>query len=214
MLDNKELTKAIIRSQHTQRNWDLSKSIPDEDLKVMLDCVTHCPSKQNFAFYKVHVIKNRETIENIHELSMGLGYKDENNERIECTNPQTLANVLFVFEGEDPSKSYTNKSSGVGKGGSYRDAENEELYMRDVHMAMGIASGYLNIISSIMGYDTGCCACFHEPEIRELLGLENKVELIMGIGFKDPNRERRSHHVLDVKIPRRVKEKIQVSTMH
>jgi len=86
--------------------------------------------------------------------------------------------------------------------------------MRDVHMAMGIASGYLNIISSIMGYDTGCCACFHEPEIRELLGLKNKVELIMGIGFKDPNRERRSHHVLDVKIPRRVKEKIQVNTMH
>jgi hypothetical protein len=142
-----------------------------------------------------------------------LGYKDENNERIECTNSQTLANVLFVFESEDPSKSYTNKSAGVGKGGSYRDG-GHEVYMRDVHMAIGISSGYLNIISSIMGYDTGCCACFHEEAIRELLGLENKIELIMGIGFKDPNRQRRSHHVLDVKIPRRVKEEIRVNTIY
>jgi nitroreductase len=213
MLANTELTKAIIRSQHTQRNWDLSKSIPDEDLKVMLDSVTQCPSKQNFSFYKVHVIKNRETIENIHELSMGLGYKDKNKKRIECTNPQTLANVLFVFEDEDPSKSYTNKSAGNDKGGSYRDGT-QETYMRDVHMAVGIASGYLNIISSIMGYDTGCCACFDKEAVRELLGLENKLELIMGIGFKDPNRQRRSHHVLDVKIPRRVKEEIRVNTIY
>jgi hypothetical protein len=36
----------------------------------------------------------------------------------------------------------------------------------------------------------------------------------MGIGFKDPNRQRRSHHVLDVKIPRRVKEEIRVNTIY
>ena len=30
---HKSIEKSVIRSQHTQRNWDLSKQIPKEDIK-------------------------------------------------------------------------------------------------------------------------------------------------------------------------------------
>ena len=59
----KILTKAIDRSQHCQRNFDLSKSIPEVDMKKMVHAVTQCPSKQNVALYEAHFITNRDVIE-------------------------------------------------------------------------------------------------------------------------------------------------------
>ena len=56
------ISKAIIRSQHCQRNWDLSKSIPKEDLDLLVTAATECPSKQNVAFYKAYFITNRQII--------------------------------------------------------------------------------------------------------------------------------------------------------
>ena len=69
---HKEIKKAIVRSQHTQRNWDLSKNIPEDDLNLFVHSVTNCPSKQNFAFYNAHFITDRSIIEKIHDLSLGL----------------------------------------------------------------------------------------------------------------------------------------------
>ena len=53
---HKEIEKSVIRSQHTQRNWDLSKQIPKEDINTMLHAITNCPSKQNIAFSLVNVL--------------------------------------------------------------------------------------------------------------------------------------------------------------
>ena len=39
------LKKAIHKSQHVQRNWDLSKSIPQEDIDLIAEAVTGAPSK-------------------------------------------------------------------------------------------------------------------------------------------------------------------------
>lgn len=200
---HKEIKKAVIRSQHTQRNWDLSREVPQEDIDTLVHAISNCPSKQNFAFYNAHFITNREIIEKIHDLSMGLGYNDENGDRIECTNPQILANLLVVFEEATPSKEYLKK---LGD----RDSNIVNLYKRDRDMAIGIAAGYLNVVGSMLGYQTGCCACFDFDAVKALLGLENEVVLAMGIGFKDPNRQRREHHVDGVMLPRRVKEDIKV----
>ena len=48
---NSEIIKAIHRSQHTQRNYDLSKKIPQADLDLIIEAATQCPSKQNIAYY-------------------------------------------------------------------------------------------------------------------------------------------------------------------
>ena len=45
------IEKAVHKSQHCQRNWDLSRSIPEEDLQVIETAITACPSKQNYIFY-------------------------------------------------------------------------------------------------------------------------------------------------------------------
>lgn len=201
---HKEIKKAVIRSQHTQRNWDLSREVPQEDIDTLIHAVSNCPSKQNFAFYNAHFITNREIIEQIHDLSMGLGYNDDQGNRIECTNPQILANLLVVFEEATPSKQYFKK---LGN----RDFSNLEIFKRDRDMAIGIAAGYLNVTGAILGYQTGCCACFDFDAVRDLLGLKNEVVLAMGIGYKDPNKQRREHQVDGVMIPRRIKEEIKVS---
>ena len=202
---HEEVIKSIIKSQHTQRNWDLSREIPEEDMKVLETAVTQCPSKQNFAFYKTTFITNRSVIEKIHEQTLGLGYIDpETQRRVECTNPQTLANLLVVFE-DIKTSDYFNMHHAL------RNKNSKSVYERDRDNALGIAAGYMTLIATILGYETGCCACYNEQAIQEILGLEGKPVLLMGIGYKDPNKQRREHHVLGVKIPRRPKEEIKVT---
>ena len=36
MYTHTEIEKAVVRSQHTQRNWDLTKQIPKDDIKTLL----------------------------------------------------------------------------------------------------------------------------------------------------------------------------------
>jgi nitroreductase len=193
MLDSREtITKAILRSQHCQRNWDLSQEIPEEDLELLYTAATQCPSKQNVAFYKAHFILNRNLIEQIHEKTMGFTTREGHT-----TNTQILANLVVVLEEHvDLSKDtiYRNEEtdkilSGVDTGKS------EKTLNIDKHMAVGVAAGYLNLTASMLGYSTGCCACFDAEGVKEILNLENYPLLLMGIGFKDPSLNRRVHHL-------------------
>jgi nitroreductase len=204
MISRKELSDAILVSQKTQRNWDLNKTIPEEDIKTIVDAATQCPSKQNFAFYKTHVITNREIIEQLHEASTGLGYWDsEVGARVETTNSQVLANCVLAFEEVEPSGALGSKLL-------ERDDGSVEVFQRDKNMAVGIAAGYVNIVATLMGYSTGCCACYEHTKIKEILKMKGNPILLMGVGYKDENRQRREHHISGVKIPRRPKETIKV----
>jgi hypothetical protein len=49
-LTHVDIKKAITKGQHCQRNWDLYKDIPEEDMDLLIHSVTQCPSKQNTAF--------------------------------------------------------------------------------------------------------------------------------------------------------------------
>lgn len=71
---NRFLEKAITKSQRCQRNWDLSRDIPIEDIKTLKTSVTQCSSKQNRVFYKVKFITNRDIIEKIYRTTGGAGY--------------------------------------------------------------------------------------------------------------------------------------------
>jgi nitroreductase len=61
-------------------------------------------------------------------------------------------------------------------------------------LSVGIAAGYLNLSSSLMGYSTGCCTCFDGDGVKEVLGIEDEVMLLMGVGIKDEDRPRREKH--------------------
>ena len=109
MYTHTEIEKAVVRSQHTQRNWDLTKQIPKDDIKTLLHSVTNCPSKQNIAFYKVHFLQDRDVIEEIHKHTEGFSTKRKRGDPVGYeTNPQTLANLLVIFENYD----FTNDLKG------------------------------------------------------------------------------------------------------
>jgi len=193
-----DLIKAIHRSQHCQRNWDLSRTIPAEDLEVLVTAATQCPSKQNLAFYKVHFITNRDVIEQIHAHTDGFitdGFDTQGSASRTVTNSQTLANLLVVFEKQPLAKEIRNSETAHAHGVATAPAHCsvDQNLVRDQQMAVGIAAGYLNITASLMGYSTGCCACFWNEPVQKILGAQNSVLLMMGIGFKDASRNRRVH---------------------
>jgi len=211
-LNHSDIKKAIIKSQHCQRNWDLSKEIPSEDLDLLLTAATQCPSKQNVAFYKLHFVTNRDLIEQIHDQTRGFTTRYEPYEAE--TNSQTLANLLIVFEKYDYTK---DLSEDIHRSDETRailnkslTPEQEELLKRDREMAVGIAAGYLNLTATILGYSTGCCACFSPQEVKRILNLEDDPILLMGIGFKNPEMNRRIHHTNhNFTFPTKVKQEIK-----
>lgn len=186
-----DMKKVIHKSQHCQRNWDLSKEIPQEDLDIMLEAVTQCPSKQNKAFYKVHFITNRDVIEKAHANTVGFGNYltiNENTAKFEPqTNSQVLANLLVVFEKYDEDKVQQHPNPEF-------EFDTEQVENSDRDTAVGIAAGYLNLTGSLLGYSTGCCGCFHPQKMQEVLGLEKEPLLLMGVGYPDETRNRRMHH--------------------
>lgn len=213
-LAHDNIEKAIHRSQHCQRNWDLSREIPQEDLDLILTSVTQCPSKQNVSHYKVHAITSRTMINAIHDHTEGFAvtyapYKAE-------TNSQVLANLLLVFEAKAPSfggdtVDVRNDETRLLKNGQLDEAA-MALITRDRHMAVGIAAGYCNMTSALLGYGTGCCACFDGAAIKNLLGATGEILLMMGVGYKDPNLNRRVHHANhSFMFPTKAKQAIPVS---
>ncbi len=199
-LTQNNIKKAIIRSQHCQRNWDLSRDIPKEDLQLMIDAVTLCPSKQNTAFYNVYAITDRDTIEKIHAQTAGFYLADDKRT---VTNSQVLANVLFVFTSNlDHSERVQVKQMEFG--------DESETVKRDLHMASGVAAGFVNLTATLLGYNTGCCACFDDAPIKEILNTEDEIVLLMGIGYKS-DKPRRIHHADPTAVfPAIPKEEIKV----
>lgn len=217
-----DIKKAVIRSQHCQRNFDLGKTMPQEDVDLLVYSAANCPSKQNIAFYNLHVITDSETISKIHDVSQGATAvsKDTGEQQI-VTNSQVLANVLFVFEKKKRNQMSDKLAINDAKHEHDLDsmfdldeAEDKKLFLRDQDTAIGIAAGYLNIVASMMGYETGCCQCFDLEAVTTILGLEGEPTLLMGIGYKDATRNRREHPLdSDLVFSIKKKEDIAVSVI-
>jgi len=185
------IEKAVHKSQHCQRNWDLTQQIPEKDIKVMETAITQCPSKQNYAYYKPYIITDREKIEKIYDHTDGFGRG--RTPPISKKNSQVLANVLvaFVSDSQVMRDKVTREFNAVEAQEAGQETDEQK---RQRQLSVGIAAGYLNLSSSLMGYSTGCCTCFDEDGVKEVLGIEDEVMLLMGVGVKDEDRPRREKH--------------------
>ena len=178
------IKKSIHKSQHCQRNWDLSKSIPKEDVELIIDSAVNCPTKQNLNFYKVHAITDRDKIQKIHDKTQGFEVFGEDRQVVDVkTNSQTLANLLLVFAKDSPSYARENQEM---------NNEKAKTYEEDRHIAVGIAAGYVNLTSTMLGYSTGCCKCFDSKEVKNILNSDSPI-LLMGIGYADNEKIRTEH---------------------
>ena len=198
---NSSLVKAIHRSQHTQRNFNRDKEIPIEDIKTIITAATQCPSKHNLAFYDLHIIQNRDVIDELYNTTTNMYVSKEEQlarELESLSNPQVLANLVLVFTKSD----YTNSSHHIHK--NLKDlvrsvnshVNNREILKADMNQAVGIAAGYVNIVATLLGYETGYCRCVMDKQrLLSILEIDKKVPiiLIMGIGFKNNEMNRRSH---------------------
>lgn len=194
-MDLLELQKIIETSQHCQRNWDLSKNLPDDVIQTLIYAGTICPSKQNRKFYKLHVITNRNLLNDILGTTKGFGYGDDF-----LTNPQVLANVLFVYE-EDISESYFP---------AHESHSLPESIIRDVEQSIAISAAYINLTASLLGLKSGFCACIFDNELRKILPVSGRLGLALGVGYPDTNRPRNEHHVNSIIMPVKNKEPIPV----
>jgi nitroreductase len=185
--------KSVVKAQHCQRNWDLEKEIPQEDLDLMVHCITQCPSKQNMDFYEVYVIQDREIQEQIYEVSDTFEKKRK--------NPQLLANVLFVFVEKEPTKLRTKQARDLWLTED-KQFKDWKQYHKDQNQAVGVAAGFLNMVATSLGYSTGCNTCMDLEAVAKIMLLsdEKKPILAMGVGFKDTERNRRMEHMTDQKI--------------
>jgi len=183
---NRFLERTIAKSQQCNRNWDLSKQIPEDDIKTMKQSVTQCASKQNRVFYKVLYTQDRDKIEAIHDATDGFAFQWE--PKLTTTNSQVLANTLFIFAKDRdesiPARTYEEFNNGIEDGKTQRDEDR----------AIGIAAGYLTLTANLLGYESGCCQCFNEDTVKNVLGLDEDVFLMMGIGYGDKTRSRKEHH--------------------
>jgi nitroreductase len=178
---NRFLEKTIQKSQHCNRNWDLTQQISDEDMETLKASVTECSSKQNRVFYKVVWTQDRDKIEKIHDMTNGFTVSYE--EGTSTTNPQVLANTLFAFIRATDNYEIRTQQEWDGEN---RNSEDEDR-------ALGIATGYLTLTANLLGYDTGCCQCMM-GDVREVLNEEGEVLLLMGVGKRDITRSRLEHH--------------------
>jgi nitroreductase len=203
------LLKAIHKSQHVQRNWDLSKSIPEEDMEIIEQACLGAPSKQNVTFFKPYFITDRDVINKIHRNTLGFFIEDGKKGGVAMkgdrltTNPQVLANLLVVFVKDfDAEKAAKNTDQ----------SENEKVMEMDMHQAVGVAAGYVNMTAAMLGYSTGCCSCCNKDEIQRILGIDEKPLLLMGIGYPDSSKPRRQHHLKDELVfPTNRKQEVEVA---
>lgn len=198
---NMELFKAIHRSQHVQRNFDLSKQIPEHDIATIVTSATQCPSKQNVAFYKLHVITDRNIIGQIYTCCKAPTIPD---------NPQVLGNLVLVFE---EYENYDKESLNINEEIMKQDEQSLKILEQDRFTALGIAIGYVNLVSSQLGYGTGCCSCILDvPKLKSILELKKEPLLVMGIGYKQEGKNRRVHHLKENKVfETRKKQPIEIN---
>lgn len=187
-----ELISTITESQHCQRNWDLSKTIPKEDLDIFIHTVKEAPTKQNRIFYKVKFITDRDLIQKMYDTTNSFWNRDK-GELI--TNAQTYANLLVIFiRDKDHNRNHRTLEEYIG--------ENEEgnfpVDPIDESKAVGVCAGYLNLVARMMGYQTGFYDSRHrQEEFNEIVG--GQVLQSLGIGYKNPDKVWNQHHIENYK---------------
>lgn len=196
-MDKEYIKQAIDSTQRAQRNYDLSKTISDEDLNLLIYAAANSPSKQNETHFSLHVYTDPEIIKiiynNTQKFTLGArealadGKTEEwlyENQSVK--NSQILANVLFVYVDD----------SGEARGATHINAKKDDPFSKSVYQeqknySIGISIGELLLTASMLGYKTGICSAFNPDPLSKLLGSEPK--LLVGIGFENSTVDRRLH---------------------
>ena len=187
--------KGIDNTRKCQRNWDLSKDVPQEHIDHWIYLATNSPSKQDESFFDLYVLTDREKI-NFLCKDHSWGFTMESGKDKVVRNPQIGANVLFCFNKKSDDSDVRN----FDEYGNPRDPNSDSFEWSNPFTSIGIASGIVAFSANMMGYRTGYAKCMTYKQTPkeskevwgETLGIpkaENQLAFCLGIGYPDETLE-------------------------
>jgi nitroreductase len=204
-----KIKQAIDTVQRAQRNYDLNKSIPKEDLDLLIYAAENSPSKQNETHYSLHIFTDEYIIKQIYNCTnkFTLGVKEalEDDkgeewlyENYSVKNSQIYANALFVYvEDEGEARGATHLRAQHGDEFSKRILTEQKSY------SMGISIGELILTAGLLGYKTGICSAMDEEQVKQIIGTDKSVKILVGVGFENEGVDRRLHaETLNKEVPK------------
>ena len=205
-MEHQTLKNAVDTTQRAQRNYDLSKSIPQADLDTLIYTAINSPSKQNETHFKLKVYTDPNLIHNIYDCTKRFGlytretfdkmYKDNGtevigNNKYEIKNSQILSNVVFVYCDDEDNL----------VGGEHVLAQKENAseivkmqFARIKNFSIGISAGQLSLVAALLGYKTGFCSAYDLSQLQAIT--KDEPKLMVGIGYENIDKDRRLHGIL------------------
>lgn len=190
-MSNLDQQKAIIDSiRQCQRNWDLSKNIPQEHLDHLVYVATHAPSKQDEAYYNLHVITNKELIQDLLNYTFAFSVVVVPNKfNINLRNTQMGANAYFLWTRKNPPTRREMSFKGIIY--PTDDTRRKE----NAYAMIGIAMGLVAYAAGSLGYKTGFNSNHGQSHgsihiWKNKLGIPDDEDITFGLGIGFPQEGR------------------------
>lgn len=164
----------LIDQRKTNFTWTDEKVDNDKIIEIVNNVLTKVPSKQKRMPYKIDIFDNSN--QQLRNRIFEYTHRDEEASVDEdYGNPQTLAPHLLLFSRRGVD---TSKMSNANDVWGFSD-------QRIIFMEIGVVSMMLMMAFENEGLSTGFCQCIKmKQELANELGIENPVELMMGVGYK------------------------------
>lgn len=137
----------VKQSRKCQRNWDHSKTVPEEHVKHLIEVATNSPTKQDECYFDLYVVTNRNAL---HELYLNHSWGFVVDYDVQYRNPQVDGHVMFFWARKIPD---TNRNAWVD--GSLKDSQPFSRVWTNCLTAIGISSGMVALTAAKLGYATG-----------------------------------------------------------
>jgi len=213
-----QIKNASTVTNKAQRNYDLTKFIPQEDLDTLIYAAANSPSKQNETHYSLHVYTDQTIIKQIysHTKKFTLARTQEDKDQSfsvendvfmqhddnSVTNSQIYANALFVYVKDASTINKYNVQHHAAKLNPNSSAAKK--YEEQIAYSIGISVGELILSAGLLGYNTGICSALDTRSIRDILGIKQNPKLLVGVGYPNSQLERTQHsELLNKDIPER-----------
>lgn len=196
-----KIKTASKNSYHAQRNWDRTKTIPQDHIDTFLEVIKNSPTKQAETHYKVLWTDDVDLIHKIYRKTKhfsvtpfgSLDYTEDNGKtelKYNVRNSQIYSNILFGFSfdwRQEEARTHIHAIAGI------RDVKDNVIIEKDRQrcLSMGIAVGELILSANLLGYRSGLCSAFGSDEMKPYFSGE-KIELLVGIGY--PSDRPRTEH--------------------
>lgn len=90
----------------------------------------------------------------------------------------------------------------AGKENRYSQAN--EIYTEQKDFSIGISVGELILTASLLGYNTGICSAMDQKSVKQIVGVDNRIKLLVGVGYSNDNIDRRLHsETLNKDVPKK-----------